>query len=186
MELKIAEYSDYEQIAQLHARSWRSHYQGILGDDYLQHDVLEERLGIWQARLINPPFNQHVVLLLEGGLLCGFICAFGNHDFERGTLIDSLHVDDNYRGRAIGTQLLSEITVWLEQYFPNNGVYLEVMEKNQQAVDFYEHIGGEQTTKRLWNAPCGHQVDELIYAWKSPKVLSDQLQSHKVSDLVTG
>lgn len=55
MEIKVAEYCDYERIAQLHAQSWRTHYQGILGKEYLDNDVLEDRLLIWQTRLINPP-----------------------------------------------------------------------------------------------------------------------------------
>ncbi|MEF1187536.1 N-acetyltransferase, partial [Vibrio sinaloensis] len=62
MELKVAEYSDYERIATLHAQSWKQFYQGILGKEYLENEVLEERLAVWQTRLINPPFNQHVIL----------------------------------------------------------------------------------------------------------------------------
>ncbi len=178
MELKIAEYSDYERIAALHAQSWKQHYNGILGKDYLANDVLEDRLAIWQTRLINPPFNQHVILIEEGGLLCGFICAFGNHDFERGTIIDALHIDDAYRGKGIGTQLIEEMAQWIEQYFPDNGVYLEVMKENHQAIEFYDSIGGLSSSERLWNAPCGNQVPELIYTWTSAHTLAEKVTGH--------
>ena len=30
MEIGIAEYSDFERIAALHVRSWKTHYQGLL------------------------------------------------------------------------------------------------------------------------------------------------------------
>ena len=63
MEIRVAEYKDYERIAQLHADSWKIYYRGILADQYLDQDVLEDRSVIWQTRLINPPFNQHVLLL---------------------------------------------------------------------------------------------------------------------------
>ncbi|MHC6529028.1 GNAT family N-acetyltransferase [Vibrio proteolyticus] len=179
MELKVAEYRDYKRIAQLHAQSWRTFYNGILGDEYLMNEVLEERTAIWQTRLLNPPFNQHVLLLEEGGLLCGFVCAFGNHDFEKGTIIDALHVDESFRGRGLGTRLLTEITEWIEQYFSDGGVYLEVMENNHQAVEFYNHLGGKNSLCRLWNAPCGNQVPELVYTWDSPRKLLKNINESK-------
>ncbi|UPQ89940.1 GNAT family N-acetyltransferase [Vibrio sinaloensis] len=186
MELKLAEYSDYQRIATLHAQSWKMFYQGILGSEFLQQEVDEERSAIWQTRLINPPFNQHVVLLEEGGLLCGFVCAFGNHDFEKGTMIDALHVDPAYRGKGVGVRLLAEMAKWIAQYFPDNGVYLEVMKDNKQAVDFYRYIGGECLEERLWNAPCGHQVPELVYTWKSGQDLLDCVLPHTNLEPVTG
>lgn len=185
MELKLAEYNDYERIATLHAQSWKLFYQGILGSEFLKHDVLEERSTIWQTRLINPPFNQHVLLIEEGGLLCGFICAFGNHDFEKGTMIDALHVDPAFRGKGVGVRLLAEMAKWIDQYFPHSGVYLEVMKENTQAVDFYQHLGGECHLERLWNAPCGHQVPELIYAWHSGNHLLKCVEPHTKLDVLT-
>jgi GNAT superfamily N-acetyltransferase len=185
MELKVAEYSDYERIATLHAESWKKFYYGILGKDFLENDVQDERSTIWQTRLINPPFNQHVVILEEGGLLCGFICAFGNHDFEKGTIIDALHIDPAYRGRGLGVQLLSEMAKWIAQYFPDNGVYLEVMKDNKQAVEFYDHLGGKCNLERLWNAPCGNQVPELVYTWNSGQELLDCVAGHIKSESVT-
>ncbi|RTZ17413.1 GNAT family N-acetyltransferase [Vibrio aquaticus] len=186
MELKVAEYSDYERIATLHAQSWKQFYSGILGAEFLEEEVHDERSAIWQTRLINPPFNQHVILLEEGGLLCGFVCAFGNHDFEKGTIIDALHIDPSYRGRGLGTQLLAEIAQWIAQYFPDNGVYLEVMKDNKQAVEFYQHLGGQCDLERLWNAPCGSQVTELVYTWPSGQALLESVQDHIKSELVTG
>ncbi|OEE79306.1 GNAT family N-acetyltransferase [Vibrio ordalii] len=177
MEIKAAEYCDFERIAQLHAQSWRTHYRGILGKEYLDNDVLEDRLLIWQTRLINPPFNQHVLLIEEGGLLCGFICAFGNHDFDKGSIIESLHIDENYRGRGIGRQLIQEMAAWFEQYFPNSGVYLEVMADNKQAIEFYDYLAGRPKGERLWRSPCGQDIKEWVYTWTSPTDLLASVSS---------
>ncbi|PRQ62691.1 GNAT family N-acetyltransferase [Vibrio sp. V01_P9A10T6] len=177
MEIKAAEYCDFERIAQLHAQSWRTHYQGILGKEYLDNDVLEDRLLIWQTRLINPPFNQHVLLIEEGGLLCGFICAFGNHDFDKGSIIESLHIDENYRGRGIGRQLIQEMAAWFGQYFPNSGVYLEVMADNKQAIEFYDYLAGRPKGERLWRSPCGQDIKEWVYTWTSPTDLLASVSS---------
>lgn len=185
MEIKIAEYSDFEQIAQLHTKSWQTYYRGILGDEYLSHDVLDERSAVWQTRLINPPFNQHVIIIKEQDELLGFVCAFGNHDFEKGSIIDALHVNTKYRGRGLGRKLLEEIGLWLEQYFPENGVYLEVLADNKQAVDFYEHVGGTHSLERLWKAPCGTQATELVYTWESPVKMRHKLVLNRSSSKVT-
>ncbi len=176
MEIRIAEYSDFELIAALHVRSWKAHYQGLLNQEYLENEALSDRLVIWQTRLTNPPFNQHILLLEDEGNLLGFICAFGNHDFERGSIIESLHIEPEYRGRGLGKMLIREMAKWIDHYFPDNGVYLEVLEQNQQAIDFYDHIGGEHQVEQLWKAPCGNEIPEFVYAWKTPKLMLEAIE----------
>ena len=144
MELRVAEYKDYERIARLHADSWKCDYRGVLSDAYLDDEASDDKRLIWQTRLTNPPFNQHIVLAEEGGLLLGFICVFGNHDFERGSFIEALHVDNSYRRRGIGKQLLLAAAEWHQQYFQSNGLYLEVVSQNTLAIEFYLHIGGQE------------------------------------------
>ncbi|MBF9002445.1 MULTISPECIES: GNAT family N-acetyltransferase [Vibrio] len=173
MEIRAAEYRDYENIAKLHALSWRTHYHGILGEEYLENEVLEDRLLIWQTRLTNPPFNQHIVLIEEQDELLGFICVFGNHDFDKGTIIESLHVAPKHRGKGLGKLLIQEALKWVDHYFADSGVYIEVMEENHQAVDFYDHIGGIHQLERAWKAPCGHTIPEFIYTWETPKQLAE-------------
>ena len=74
---------------------------------------------------------------------------------------------------------------WIAQHFPDNGVYLEVIKDNQQAVKFYDHIGGQLVQERMWKAPCGSQVPELVYAWKSGAELLERISIHTQTELVT-
>lgn len=177
MEFKLASYQDYERIAALHSKNWKQFNSGILSDEYLNSDVNGERLAIWQTRLTNPPFNQRVILAEEGGLLCGFICAFGKHDYQKGTIIDALHVDPAYRGRGLGRQLIQQLMIWVEQYFPDSGIYLEVLRENQQAIRFYTKIGGVCESDRVRLAPCGTEVEEQTYIWPTTKQLSNGISS---------
>lgn len=155
MDFRVAEYNDFQRIAQLHADNWKRYYRGILSDDYLDNDVEQDRKVLWQTRLINPSFNEHVIIAEEGGLLCGFICAYGNHDFERGTLIDNLHVDPSYHRRGIASQLLVELSPWIEKYFNGTGIYLEVLDGNDSAKKFYESVGGNDGGEGEWKSPDG-------------------------------
>ncbi|MCQ6493200.1 N-acetyltransferase, partial [Vibrio parahaemolyticus] len=49
MELRLAEYKDYERIAKLHADSWKRHYRGILTKTYLDSEAIDDKLLIWQT-----------------------------------------------------------------------------------------------------------------------------------------
>lgn len=169
MEIRVAEYNDYQKISELHASSWREHYKSVMDPVYLKDDVLEDRKLIWQTRLINPPMNQHVLILEEGGELCGFVCAFGNHDFEKGSIIESMHVAKSFQGQGLGRLLIKEMVKWIEHYFPDSGVYIEVMEKNKQAIEFYDDLGGMHQFDRIWHSPCGIDINEWVYTWDTPK-----------------
>ncbi len=116
----------------------------------------------------------------RGGLLLGFICVFGNHDFERGSFIEALHVDDSYRGRGIGKQLLLAVAEWHQQYFKDSGLYLEVVSQNEPAVEFYQHIGGQECQERNWKTPGGNEVLEKVFRWSSAQSLVNGIEENVV------
>jgi GNAT superfamily N-acetyltransferase len=169
MEIRVAEYNDYQKISELQAASWRENYKSVMDPIYLKDEVIEDRKLIWQTRLINPPMNQHVLVLEDNGEMCGFICAFGNHDFEKGSIIESLYVAKEYQGQSLGRLLIKEIVKWIEHYFPDSGVYIEVMDKNKQAIEFYDDLGGLHQSDRVWHSPCGIDIKEWVYTWNTPK-----------------
>ncbi|MGV2986240.1 GNAT family N-acetyltransferase [Vibrio sp. E150_011] len=178
MDFKIAEYSDYKRIAQLHAESWQTNYQGMMRQSYLDEQVLDDKLLIWQARLLNPPFSQHVIIAEEAGELLGFVCLFGNHSAEFGTIIDNLHVSTIAQRQGVGHTLLGQAMGWAEKYYPDNGVFLEVLAENDDAIKFYELVGGKRTESRRGDSPCGKKVDEFVYTWPTPHDLLTASGAH--------
>ncbi|WP_117234170.1 GNAT family N-acetyltransferase [Vibrio maerlii] len=177
MEFRLAEYKDYQRIAELHAQSWKRYYNNILSQDYLEHEVDDDRSVLWQTRLINPSFNEFVLLAEENDKLCGFVCAYGNHDVERGTLIDNLHVLPECQGRGVGQQLLTGLCDWVDNYFTGSGLYLEVLQGNEQAMKFYEQIGGVQSSEGIWKSPDGTGIKEVVYQWKT----ADDMKLNKIT-----
>lgn len=177
MDFKVANYCDFERISQLHATSLKSHYGGILSEEYLNEDVTAEKQLLWQTRLTNPPFSQHVLMAEEGGLLLGFICAFGNHDFDLGTYIDSLHVDDAYQNRGIGSQLLQQIAKWQLQYFKDRGLYLQVNESNLDAIEFYLNAGGKISDSKQREDLLGQKITEQVITWPDATALLQGLEN---------
>ncbi|GAL30249.1 histone acetyltransferase HPA2 and related acetyltransferases [Vibrio variabilis] len=173
MEFRVAEYADFQGVAQLHAESWQTAYKGIMRQSYLDETVLEDKQLIWQTRLLNPPFSQHVLVAEEEGKLLGFICLFGNHNVDYGTIIDNLHVTPEAQRRGIAKQLIIQAVEWAEKFYPDNGVFLEVLADNANAIKFYESLGGKRELKQRMESPCGKYLDEYLYTWKRPAELSE-------------
>ncbi|USD67666.1 GNAT family N-acetyltransferase [Vibrio sp. SCSIO 43136] len=177
MKFREAEYNDYAEIAKLHAKSWQRHYRGIVTDAYLDQYAEDDRLVIWQTRLTNPAFNQHILVAEDDDKICGFICIYGNHNYELGTIIDNLHVDSAYQGHGLGTRLMLEAAMWTAKFFPDNGLYLEVLEQNQAAKQFYQVLGGKDIEIRDWQSPCGSLVKESVIRWDNPETLLEKTRT---------
>ena len=165
MDFRVATFEDRDNIADLHAQSWRETYRGIFSDDFLNEAVWHDRKKAWSDRLSKPKSSQFVLIAEENDSLCGFICAYGNEHHEWGTLIDNLHVKEACKGRGIGKRLMSMVAEWSRQIYPGKGMYLEVLEANVAARRFYDALGAINQETKLWQPPDGGQVKELLYVW---------------------
>nr|WP_269468582.1 GNAT family N-acetyltransferase [Alteromonas sp. ASW11-130] len=163
---------DQSNIADLHAQSWKENYGKVLSADYLNTKILHDRNEVWRHRLENPTTNQLVLVAEANREFCGFICAFGAHHPEFGTIIDNLHVKAERKGSGIGSMLLQAAGKWALEHFSEHDLYLEVLECNPKAIKFYERKGGKHIDLAYWTTPCGNKAREFIYSWGSPLNLS--------------
>lgn len=169
MQFRKAEAADADQIAALHAESWRRTYRGLMPDAFLDGDVLENRQAEWQKRLSAAPANQLIVVAEEDRSLRGFLCVYGDDDPTWGSLIDNLHVRHDAQKQGIGRRLMREASVWLEPRYRDRGVYLWVMQKNTNAQQFYARLGGaDRQAVAHPNTAGGGMAYVYRYAWDSP------------------
>jgi ribosomal protein S18 acetylase RimI-like enzyme len=173
VELRSAVMSDAKEIALLHADSWRRTYRGTLRDDFLDGDVVQNRLSVWNERLTAPRANQFVVVAEEDNVLQGFVCAFGDDDATWGSLVDNLHVRHDQKGRRIGTSLMRAVGAWGVVHYPRAGVYLWVLEANHAARGFYKRLGATNEGLVMKESADGGSAANLRYAWSSPAALAD-------------
>lgn len=164
--------ADAEAIAHLHARSWRENYRGSFRDDFLDGDLIGERLRVWRERLERPAGNQFVELALAGPDLVGFVCVYGAHDPEWGSLIDNLHVLQGHKRTGIGAALLRRAGAWLEGRYPELPVYLLVLEVNAAARRFYERLHGRNAGVSTMETHGGAVVRSCRYTWPKATLLS--------------
>ncbi len=135
--------NDALEIAELHARSWQLHYRGMLPDEFLNHQVNEDRKKVWTARFVKNNPNQYVLLAINKRNLVGFVCAFLDHDPRYGTLIDNLHVIPEYQKSGIGRRLMHYCAKWCMSKKKKSPIFLFVLTGNKNAIAFYKRLGAQ-------------------------------------------
>jgi ribosomal protein S18 acetylase RimI-like enzyme len=163
---------DADAIAFLHTRSWRENYRGAFSDAFLDGELPEERVRVWRARLDHPAENQFVQLAVDAADLVGFVCAYGAHDPEWGSLVDNLHVAGTAQRNGIGTSLMRQAGAWLEARHPGLGVYLFVLEVNSSARRFYARLGARNAGVSTMETHGGAVVRSCRYVWEGARHLA--------------
>jgi ribosomal protein S18 acetylase RimI-like enzyme len=172
IEYRAATATDAEAIASLHALSWRENYRGAFLDSFLDGDLPAERLQVWRERLARPAANQLVQLAVDGANLVGFVCAYGAHDPQWGSLIDNLHVAGVAMRMGIGSSLMRQAGEWLAREHPDLPVYLLVLAVNAPARRFYERLGAQNAGESMMETHGGSMTRSCRYVWARPSLLA--------------
>lgn len=168
---KQATETDSLIIARLHASSWKKHYRGSFDEYYLNHEVDKERIDVWRRRLREHNEKQFVLMAMHVNRACGFICTYLHHDAQWGSLVDNLHVADEYMGLGIGRKLMYKSAHWVVERAPSSSLYLWVLSSNERAIHFYEKLNGICSEKIQKEIPGGGTADLFRYSWPDPKSL---------------
>lgn len=169
---RTATQDDARRIAQLHALSWQQNYKGIFNDKYLQREVRNERMKVWEKRLASSQPNQHILLAFDEKVLCGFSCAYLKKDPTWGALLDNLHVFGDWKGKGIGAELMRQSAQWVFAQNPLSKYYLWVLEGNKGAIRFYKRMGGEIKETMLEELPGGGSSNIHRFVWEDVKTLA--------------
>ncbi|MEU4604894.1 GNAT family N-acetyltransferase [Kribbella sp. NPDC023972] len=131
---------DAEQVALLHADSWRRHYRGAYADSFLDGDIDTDRREVWSARLAAPTGTATILAEYDDQLV-GFVHVRFDNDPRWGSLVDNLHVYSSQRRTGIGTQLLARAAQAVIDQATGDAMYLWVLEQNTNAQHFYRARG---------------------------------------------
>jgi GNAT superfamily N-acetyltransferase len=165
---------DADNVAALHATSWRSAYRGMLTDDFLDNQVVADRQAVWHERFQGPATDSAFGIVAEDatGQLIGFTYVLLHHDPVWGSLIDNLHVHPAHKGGGIGRRLLQAVATQLgpEHTHP---CFLWVLDANEPAKRFYARLGAEFAEQAMAPPFGGVSLPEWRCVWRDPSRLLD-------------
>jgi GNAT superfamily N-acetyltransferase len=151
---RVAVPDDAEEVALLHADSWRRYYRGAYADSFLDGDVVADRRTIWSSRFAAPANSMTVVAADDTGLT-GFVHVIFDDDDRWGSLVDNLHVVHNRHRTGLGSALLLRAAEAVADRAISKSVHVWVLGQNTAAQRFYQALGGTSVEKAAVSPPGG-------------------------------
>lgn len=163
MQVRRAKLDDAQGIAKVHVDSWRTTYNGIIPNDYLDNLSYNQRTELWKKNIAKED-NYVVVAENNEGQIIGFADAWkrDNNVVKNSGDLTSIYLLKKYQGMGIGKSLLKK----LFDYFKQVGyekIFVEVLEENKTRF-FYEYYGAK-IVKTVQIKISGKILNELIYEW---------------------
>lgn len=163
MKIRKATQQDAPGIAKVHVDSWRTTYQNIVPDTFLDSLNYEDRTKRWEQNV-----NQSSVFVAEtdDGKIVGFSTGGkereGKYDVYDGELY-AIYILAEYQGKDIGKKLVKPVANELRKA-GFNSMLVWVLEDND-AKYFYEKLGGKKIdTSDITIA--GANLKEMAYGWE--------------------
>jgi GNAT superfamily N-acetyltransferase len=166
IELRTAKFSDYPAIAKIHTESWQKNYRNILSDRFLDNEIEEDRLNFWQNRLASAMLTQKITVAVSNETIIGFSCLLLDYNSLYGTLLDNLHVRQEFQNSGVGKLLMKNCARIILEKANDRKMYLWVYEANQNARKVYEHLGGTHIYTVSKPNVDGTEANACKYVWE--------------------
>jgi GNAT superfamily N-acetyltransferase len=145
MKIRNADVGDARAIADVHVRSWKSAYPGLIPQSYLDALRAEDRLASWTTVLSESEWPRSGVLVLnDGDHVAGFshLCPTRDEDRDPSTVgeITSIYLAPEAWGAGNGVALMNASIERLEQAGYETAT-LWALDTNARARRFYETGG---------------------------------------------
>ncbi|MFC6464522.1 GNAT family N-acetyltransferase [Marinilactibacillus sp. GCM10026970] len=165
MYLRKTRLEDAEQVARVQVESWRSTYNGIVPEKFLNkmnYDFYTNRFQTYFSE--NSPISY--VAINDSNQIVGFITGGRNRLVKAHPEYDcelhAIYILEAYQGNQLGKKLVSHLMDDLLR-LNHKKMLVQVLAANK-AIKFYEKLGGKYlNSKQLLIS--GKNLEESILAW---------------------
>jgi GNAT superfamily N-acetyltransferase len=160
VEFRIARVSDASTLAAARQKVWDATYRGIYPDEMIDRYDLALFTARDEKRIANP--ENKVWLVMDGADCVGYLvagpCGFGKYkDFD--FCLNSLYLLPPYQKLGLGRRAF-ELTVAECRRRGFNKFFCSCSPHNENAMGFYEHMGGVIGAQSLGHA---NKAEDVVY-----------------------
>lgn len=141
--IRAARPEDARPVAEVHVASWRHAYRGLLPEDSLERQSVDDREAMWLGSFADPdPMSGAFVAEVDGRIV-GFASCGPSRDEDvpkRTGEVPAIYVDPAVLGTGVGRELFEAATRALRDAGFARAT-LWVLEANALARRFYEKAG---------------------------------------------
>jgi GNAT superfamily N-acetyltransferase len=160
---------DAAALAEVHVRSWRETYPGLLPETYLQRMSPRLYARRWRRQLSHAHAGQVVLAAETTRGLVGY-CAGAVAEDGRNGEVFTLYVIGTAQGAGLGARLLRNAGRVLQAQGAR-ALKVWVLNGNARACGFYDHLGGVPVDERDVSG-WGGGLRETLYRWSDLGVLT--------------
>ena len=163
--IREATVADCAAVAEVHVRSWKESFAGIVPQIFLDKMSVEKRAKAFEAGFAAPFYRMYVAETPGHGIV-GF-ADFGapreNIDAYDGELY-AIYLLPEFQRKGVGERLFKRGVEFLKGR-RSSSMYLLALEVSPYRA-FYEKMGGQPVGKKQIELE-GVTYDELIYGWET-------------------
>jgi ribosomal protein S18 acetylase RimI-like enzyme len=141
--IRHARRDDARAIAEVHIASWQYAHRGLVTDEYLDSQSVDDRESYLMSWFSEPAPGSGIFVAEGSGGIVGFVMFSASRDDDASDdtgEIPMIYVDPGLFGRGVGRSLLSHAmdALWALGFLRAT---LWVMKGNKHARRFYERLG---------------------------------------------
>jgi ribosomal protein S18 acetylase RimI-like enzyme len=143
MWIRSATKEDLSAVHQLLVETWHATYDDVYGAEKVNEITARHHSFDALKKQLAKPYSEFIIAD-DGADILGM--AYASQKDHKLSVLNQLYVHPEHQKKGVGSLLLAEV----ESAFP--GVFalqLEVIDKNRNAVEFYESRGFEKTGTRI-------------------------------------
>jgi ribosomal protein S18 acetylase RimI-like enzyme len=168
MAIRDAVIADAPLVAELHTAVWHETYRDLAPPEARQVLDLAFRQSRW-ADMLRTPASEALTLVDDtNGVVRGFVHAEPSSSplFQGRPEIKLLYVASAFHGHGLGKALVRAMSQRLAEQ-GSKGFGLCVVEGNDQAIAFYERLGGRRAGTLIDPGPIWRSSN-IAYVWDGP------------------